>query len=190
MRNRERDRLTLLRKELSLAGVNLRQFLPRWARPKEIGDSILRELLLAIEAPIHEGLIPTSGSLIVPKSALLSALLPIEDTHLDLARSAADGSSALLAFRENSFAGLLLLSPSGTPDLLLARLAHDLDGVLILRDRKGIVRMYGSMDSSFGSLQHAGRQWSVSPSINQAIGRIRQAAPMVKTERLFQPMAP
>ena len=97
-RSRERDHLTLLRKELRLAGVNLRRFFPRWARPKDIGDSILRELLLAIEAPVHEGFIPPSGSLIVPKSAALSVLLPIEDTNLDLARSAADGSSALLRF--------------------------------------------------------------------------------------------
>src|SRR5947199_5162153 len=143
-RNRESERLTLLRKELRLTGVDLRRFFPQWARPKEIGDRIIRELLLAIEAPVHEGLIPTSGSLIVPKSADLSAILPIEDTYLDLARKAADGSSALLAFRENSLAGLLLLSPSSTPDLQLARLARDLDGVSILRDRKGVVRLYGS----------------------------------------------
>lgn len=186
MRDRKTDRLTLLGKELRLAGVDLRRVLPQWARPKEIGDRILRELLLAIEAPIHEGLIPTSGSLIVPESARLSAVLPIEDTHLDLARKAADGSSALLAFRESSLAGLLLLSPSSTPDLQMARLAHDFDGVSVLRDRNGIVRLYGSMHAPFGSLQHAGRRWSVSPSITQAIGRIRQAAPMVDTERLFQ----
>ena len=68
----------------------------------------------------------------------------------------------------------------------MARLARDLNGVSILRDRKGIVRLYGPLYTPFGSLQHAGRRWSVSPSLNQAIGRIRQAAPMVDTERLFQ----
>lgn len=183
--NREKDRLALLRKELRLAGINFRQFLPRWARPKEIGETILRELLLAIEAPIHEGRIPTFGSLIVPKSAPI-IVLPIEDAHLDLARSAADGSSALLVFREGSFSGLLLLSPSGTPDLQFARLAHEQGGVLILRDRNAVVRLYGSMYASFGSLQYVGRHWSVSPSINQAVGRVCQAASMVEAERLFQ----
>jgi hypothetical protein len=49
----------------------------------------LRELLLTIEAPIHEGLIPPSGSLIVPNGTTVSGILPIESMHIDLARHAA-----------------------------------------------------------------------------------------------------
>jgi DNA integrity scanning protein DisA with diadenylate cyclase activity len=182
-RSREEDRLNLLRKELRLAGVSLRQFLPLWAQSDLVCESILSELLVALEAPVHEGFIPPSGSLFVPKSAELSAVLPLEDKDIDLARKAANGSSALLAFRETRLTGLLLLDPSSAPVLQLARLARTLDGVAILRDRHGIVRLYGP---STGSLQHTSRRWSISPSISDAMERTCQAAPMVDRELLFK----
>ena len=108
--DQESDRLSLLRRELLLAGVNLRRLFPLWARPSVVRESILRELLVALEAPVHEGLIPPYGSIIAPKDADFGVVLPLKDKDLDLARKAADGSSALLAFRENSLAGLLLLA--------------------------------------------------------------------------------
>lgn len=181
-RSPETDRLTLLRRELHLAGVSLPRLFPPWARPKVVRESILRELLVALEAPVHEGLIPPYGSIIAPKGANLSAVLSLEDKDLDLARKAADGSSALLAFRESRLAGLLLLDPSSAPDLQLARIACALKGIAIRRERSGVVRLYGPI----GSLRHGGRRWSVSPSIGDAIGRIRQAAPMVDSGLLFK----
>lgn len=174
-RNRETESLALLRKELQLAGVNLRTLFPDWARPKVVRESILRELIVALEAPVHEGMIPPYGSIIVPNDAELGALLPLEEKDLELARKAADGSSALLGFRESSLAGLVVIEPSGAPHLDLARTARSLDGIGIRRERSGVVHVYARI----GSLRHAGRQWSGSPSVLHAITRIRQAAPMV-----------
>ncbi len=174
-RDRETDRLILLRRELSLAGVSSRRFFPSWARPKAMREGILRELLVALEAPVHEGLIPPYGSIIAPRSADFSSILSLEDKDLGLARRSADGSSALLAFRETNLVGLLFLDPSGAPDLQLAQISRALDGIGIRRERTGVVRLYGPI----GSLRHAGRQWSISPAIDYAIHRIHQVASMV-----------
>jgi hypothetical protein len=181
-RDSDQDRLSLLRKELQLAGVNVRGLFPLWARPRVVQESILREFLVALQAPVHEGLIPPYASLIVSNDTELTGILPLSQTDLELGRKAADGSSALLAFRECSLAGLLLTEPSGAPDLAVVRIVRSLDAVGIRREGNGVVRVHAPV----GSLRHAGRQWSTSPSVGQAVDQIRKVAPMADTALLAQ----
>lgn len=136
---------------------------------------VLGELLVAMDAHVHEGLIPSYGSLIVPKDAKLERLISIDEKALPLARKAADGTSGLLVFHEDRLSGLLLLDPASAPDLQLATLARETDGVAFLRARNGGVRSY----SLEGALRHAGRQWSRSPSIHESQQVVLKAAPMV-----------
>lgn len=146
------ERAALLRKELRLAGISMRMLFPRWAKGKAVRESILLELLAALEAPIHEGLIPPYGSIIVPDVSDLQNSIPLQPDDIELGRKAADGSSALLAFGENGAARLVLLDPTGAPDLELARLARSLDGIAIRRERTGSVRIHGLS----GSLRNIG----------------------------------
>ena len=93
-RKKEEARLQLLLEELKLAGINMRSVFPDWAQSKDLRDSLLRELLVALDAPVHEGLIPSYGSLVVPNDQTFDQqLIPIDADALTLARKAADGRS-------------------------------------------------------------------------------------------------
>jgi hypothetical protein len=168
-------RVSLIKKELDLAGIRLASIFPAWARSRRMQSVVLGELLVAMDAHVHEGLIPPYGSLIVPNDAKLERLISIDEKALPLARKAADGTSGLLVFHEDKPSGMLLLDPASAPDLQLATLARETDGVAFLRARTGVVRSY----SLEGALRHAGRQWSRSPSIYQAQQVVLNAAPMV-----------
>ncbi len=180
MGNPEKARRDLLDRELNLARVDLDALVPKWARRPTVRTLVLKELLAALEAEIHEGLIPPYGTIFVPPDSKVERLLPLGESELSLARKAADGSSALLAFREGEFAGLLLIDPSDAPDLQLARMARSLDGLVIRQTRTGVVRAYGPA----GSVRQVGRRWTTSPAIDDAINRARKAAPMVPTSTL------
>ena len=180
-RRKEEARLQLLLEELKLAGINMRSVFPDWAESKDLRDSLLRELLIALDAPVHEGLIPPYGSLVVPKDQTFDQrLIPIGADALTLARKASDGRSGLLVFQEANPLGLLLVDPSSTPDLQLANLAREMDGVAFRRERSGVVRVY----SLEGALRYAGRQWRPSPSISEAQSTVLKAAPMVDRDLL------
>jgi hypothetical protein len=169
-------RLDLLRKELHLAGINLRSFLPRWGRPPGIRDVILNELLVTLEAPIHEGQIPPYGSIVVGRERQFEKMIPLRPDELELARKAADGSSGLLVFYPQKLAGLLLLDPAAAPELQLAELTRHTDGIAFRRDRFGVVRVYGSG----GGLRHVGRRWDTSPALADAFAKVHRSAPMVE----------
>ncbi len=47
--------IELLRRELRLAGVDLRTFLPSWTRPNAIRAAVIEELFVALDAQVHEG---------------------------------------------------------------------------------------------------------------------------------------
>jgi len=168
------ETIDLLKKELKLAGVTLRQFLPRWARSPLLQTSILRELLIALDAPVHEGLIPPYGSIVVDRLTEVDTL-KLTEKDLGIARKAADGSSALVAFREGEFLGLHFLDPASAPEIQLAQITERLDAVVLRRDRNSVVRVFVKN----GSLQHAGRRWTVAPSVFAAIERTRRVAPML-----------
>ena len=176
----EQHQLDLLREELRLAGVNTQEVFPRWADVPIMRDAILRELLIALVVPVHEGLIPPYGCVVAPDDAPFTRLLSLKEEDLPLARKAADGTSALVAFTGSRFAGLVLLDPTGSPELELVKLSTSLDGIAFRRNRNGMVRLYGN----FGSLQHYGRRWSISPSLETAIGSVCRVASMVNPLRL------
>jgi DisA bacterial checkpoint controller nucleotide-binding/Probable sensor domain DACNK len=174
-RDREADRIALLRNELTLAGINVRSYFPSWARKRGVFDSVLRELLVVLEAPVHEGLIPPYGSIVVPKGVDLAPIVRLETKDLPLARKAADGTSALLAFQEDELSGLLLVDPAAAPDLQVAELARHSDGIAFRRERSGVGRVY----TVEGGLRYAGRTWARSPALYEAMQTTRRAAPMV-----------
>lgn len=168
------EALDLLRRELHAAKVAWNEFLPPWARGV-IGDGILRELLVAIDPPIHEGHIAPYASIIVDDANLVSPLVRLQLEHLDLARRAADGRSTVTVFDRDGFVGLLTLNPSLDPDLALARLAVSTSGIALHRNDKGHVRIYAPN----GALRNIGRQWTQSPSIQEAVQTVMAVAPDV-----------
>jgi hypothetical protein len=167
--------LDLIRRELEVGGVDWTAFLPSWAKPADSADAVLHELLVAVNAPVHEGHIPPYASILVHDAAPLSALVRLQPSYLGLARKAADGRSTAAVFERNEFIGLLTLDASLDPDLALVRLAVGQDGVAIHRNEKGHVRLY----SPHGALRNIGRQWALGPSINAAVETIRTVAPGV-----------
>jgi hypothetical protein len=175
------ETIELLKKELKLAGVNLKRFLPSWGRVPAIRDGILQELLITLDAPLHEGLIPPYGSIILNEFAEVDTH-QLEEKDLEIARKAADGSSALVAFRETGFVGLHFLDPLSVPELELAQLTEKHDAVVIRRDRSSVVTVFARN----GSLRHAGRRWTIAPSIFAAVDRTKLVAPMLDWTRLFQ----
>jgi hypothetical protein len=140
----------------------------------------LEELLVALEPEIHEGLIPPYGSIIVPNDSELTSLLPLHTNDSELARKAADGSAALVAWQEQIFRGLFLLKPSDTTELQLIQVIRPLEGIAIRRQRAGVVNLYAST----GNLKHLARRWTVSPPLGKAVDRIRAVAPMVDHDLL------
>jgi hypothetical protein len=128
------ERLLLLKRELQIAGMDFKAFLPKWARIPKVRDAVLNELMIALDAHVHEGLIPPYTSIMIPKDAELD-VLGLDKKDLELARSAADGSSAGVVFREADFLGLLLRDPANTPELELAELTDRLDAIGMRRDR-------------------------------------------------------
>jgi len=174
--------IALLRKELHLAGVPQRNLFPPWAWSRVTRESILREFLVALDTPVHEGLISPYGALLIPKDTELSGhLLPLGLGDLDLARKAADGSSALLVWDEHTLRGMLLLDPSLAPDLELTRIARPRNGIAIRRDSNGVVRIY---EPHF-TLRHAGRRWTISPTLGDAIDHILKVVGMADRRLLF-----
>ena len=171
---------TLLRKELRFARVDVRHMFPSWARSAANREHILEELLVALEPNIHEGLIPHYGSIIVPADSQLPSLLPMQQEFHALAREAADGSAAVMAWEERDFRGLFLVGPSDAPELQLIQVVRRLQGIAIRRQRSGVVNLY----SSTGNLKHLARRWTVSPPVGQAVNRIRAVAPMVDGDQL------
>ena len=132
-------------------------------------------MLATLDSPIHEGLIPPYGGLVVPPETELPELLPMGDEDVGLARKAADGSSAFLVSKEAAIRGLLLVEPSGAPDLQLTQVAGPLDAVAFRRDRTGEVRIYGPEIN----VRHIGRQWTTSPTLGPAVTQILETAPMI-----------
>jgi DNA integrity scanning protein DisA with diadenylate cyclase activity len=61
------------------------------------------------------------------------------------------------------------------PELELAQITERLDAIVLRRDRNRVVRIFVKN----GSLQHAGRRWTVAPSVFAAIEQTRRVAPMV-----------
>jgi DNA integrity scanning protein DisA with diadenylate cyclase activity len=175
VRAADEQALDLLRRELAVAEVDWSAFLPWWAKSGDSGDAVLHELLIAVNAPVHEGHIPPYASIVVADAAPLSALVPLEVSYLDLARKAADGRATVVVFERNRFVGLLTLDASLDPDLALVRLAVKRDGVALHRNEKGHVRLY----SPHGALRNIGRQWAQGPSLNSAVETIRSVAPEV-----------
>lgn len=173
------DFLPLLRKELRQARVNLNSLLPRWAKAKAIRETILHELAVAIRPEVHEGHVPPYGSFVGPPGQSLN-MNRVARGDLNLARKAADGSTALLVHRGAEFEGLMVLPPTGTPELELARLARNEGAVVIRRDRTGTVRVF----TAGGSLRHAHRQWSLSPSLEEAVGKTMRVASMLSPRLL------
>lgn len=167
--------LDLLRRELEVAGVDWITFLPSWARHAVSADRVLHELLIAVNAPVHEGHIPPYASIVLDDAPPLSAFLRLEASNLELARKAADGRATVAVFERNGFVGLLTLDASLDPDLALVRLALERDGIAIHRNEKGHVRLY----SPHGALRNIGRQWAHGPSIATAVETIRTVAPAV-----------
>lgn len=171
--------MDLLRRELLIANVAWSTFLPSWANVSGFDDPIVRELAVAVNAPIHEGHIPPYAAVIVEHASRLQFLgLGLE--HINLARQAADGRSTATVFEHGRFVGLLTLDASIDPDLSLARLAVGTNGVALHRNDQGHVRAY----SPNGGLRNIGRQWTQSPSIRKAAGTIATAAPTVDGETL------
>ena len=166
--------MSLLKDELKLAGVNVEDLVPGWAQGFDSQNQLFAELLVALNAPIHEGLIPPYGSIILPSHAHLGAL-ELGGNDLELARKAADGSSSLIAFRGNEFIGLHLLDPRSTPELELARTTEQLDAIALRRDRNGVVRFFAQN----GSIKCTGRQWRVSLPVASAIDKVLQVASMI-----------
>lgn len=173
--NTDKNRLDLLRKELNLAGVSDQHLFPGWARSKKIREHILSELLVALEPFVHEGLIPPYGAIIAPEDTNFSSLLPLSIEARELARKAAEGSRALLAWKDDSFAGLMFLPPTDTPELQLVQLAQPLGAVAIRRERGGAVRLY----TPSRNLKHVARRWTVSLPAGDAVERILHAVPNV-----------
>ena len=172
--NIDKNRLDLLRKELNLAGVSGQHLFPGWARSKKSREHIINELLAALEPSVHEGLIPPYGAIIAPEDTNFSSLLPLSKEALELARKAADGSGALLAWKDHSFAGLMFLQPTDSPELQLVQLAQPLGAVAIRRERGGAVRLY----TPSRNLKHVARRWTVSLPVGDAVERILHAVPM------------
>jgi hypothetical protein len=172
--------INLLKKELQAGGINVNSFLPTWVKSREVREAILEELLVALDAHVHEGLIPPYGSIVVPKDQKLDRLIPIDESALPLARKAADGSSGLLVLEEGKPTGLMLVDPANAPDLELARLARVMDAVAFRRGRSGVLRAY----SLEGALRYSGRHWSKSPPIYEAQQTVLKAAPMLDRAKL------
>ena len=56
-----------------------------WAQPSGVQENILRELLVALDSPVHEGLIPPYGSIIFPADAEVETL-GLDIKEFDIAR--------------------------------------------------------------------------------------------------------
>jgi DNA integrity scanning protein DisA with diadenylate cyclase activity len=179
MMARDADTNELLRRELVIANVAWSKFLPSWANGFGLDDPIVNELAVAINAPIHEGHIPPYAALIVEDVSRLQ-LLPLAPDHITLARQSADGRSTATVFERDRFVGLLTLDASIDPDLSLARLATLTGGVAFHRSDQGHVRAY----SPNGALRNIGRQWTRSPSIQEAAETVTTVAPEVDEETL------
>ena len=173
---------SILRRELHLAGVSERSLFPPWAKSRATREAILREFLVALDAPMHEGLIAPYGALIVPKgTAIDGTLLPLTARDLDLARKTADGSSALMVWDEGTPRGVRLLDPSVAPDLELTRMARPLQGIALRRDNAGVVRIYEPQLT----LRHVGRRWTVSPTLADALTHVLSVVTMADRQVLF-----
>lgn len=173
---------SILRRELHFAGVPERSLFPSWARSRATREAILREFLVALDAPIHEGLIAPYGALVVPKGTTIGGtLLPLTARDLDLARKAADGVSALMVWDEGTPRGLRLLDPSVAPDLELTRMARPLQGIALRRDTAGVVRIYAPQLT----LRHVGRRWTVSPTLADALDHVLGVVTMADRQVLF-----
>lgn len=156
--------------------------LPPWARRKHNLAVVMRELRAALIPSVHEGLVPTYGAIVLPEGSEPTALLPLAVEELVLARKAADGSSALVAWEGPKLRGLSLLGPSATPDLQLAQIVRSKKAIIIRRQRGGLVSLYAPDHN----LTHVERQWAVSPAINLALSKILQVAPMAEPKVLAQ----
>lgn len=175
-----RNRINLLKRELKLSGISINSFFPDWAKSREVREAILAEMIVALDAHVHEGLIPPYGSIVVPKNRKPDRVIPIDASAVPLARMAADGSSGLLVLQEGRPTGLMLIDPADAPDLKLAGLARELDSVAFTRGRSGVLRVY----TLEGALRYSGRHWSKSPSIYDAQQTILTAAPMLDRGKL------
>ena len=60
---KERQKLLeVIRRELKVAGIDIRRFVPAWASSRAICEVVLDELLHALQPAVHEGFIPPYGS--------------------------------------------------------------------------------------------------------------------------------
>jgi hypothetical protein len=170
MRVPEAGRRRRLAEELEESGLRV-----------EVADE-LRELLLdeidvALRPAVHEGRVPSSGTIIEPTSdptlwapgtELEIARKPLRDVSLADVRLFADGlSSWLLRRTDNHDEWVVFDRPAGSERDLVV-LANVLGATLVQRHPAGAVRVVGS----FGVLRWAGFHWHHEPLVSSWIDTV------------------
>jgi hypothetical protein len=142
-----------------------------------LADIVIEEIDLALRPPIHERRVPSSGTILEPRSdpstwskgtELEISPKPIGHQPLVAARRFADGlSSWLLRYTDGTNEWILFDRPAGSERDLVV-LAGVLDATIVQRHPAGSVRVVGD----FGVLRWTGFGWHHEPPVSQWIDTI------------------
>jgi hypothetical protein len=132
---------------------------------------VVDELDYALRPPVHEGRIPTYGSLVLPVSApstweepttLSVSIRRVEERADDETRKYADGRASWTIRTEQGIDALAVFDRSAGSERDLVVISEVTGAVVVQRDRHKIVRLVGP----FGVVRWDGLAWHLEPPVS------------------------
>lgn len=158
------ESLHLLKKELKIAGINLKQY--NWSE----SDEVLEEINHVLVPRIHEGMCYSYGVILAENKEDLEdhPMIRMSRESIHLARKMANGEEWFILYHQTEFLGLIRLDESYSNEKKLIQNFPISGGIIAHRNRHGVSKFY--MGDSFWI--HEQRNWSYRPNIKKASSNI------------------